>query len=199
MDLSRVVGYDPATVTGADRESAVLAPVIDRPDGEALLFIKRADHLSDHAGQMSFPGGGREPEDADLLATALRECDEEVGLDPGSADVVGRLDDIRTVTGYSVRPFVGTVPDREYRPGDEEVADVAVLSVDALTDRDNYESELRDHPHYGEIRVHFFHVDGYTVWGATGTMLIQLLELTTDWRPPPEPDREVDADADLPT
>jgi 8-oxo-dGTP pyrophosphatase MutT (NUDIX family) len=199
MDLSRVVGYDPATVTGADRESAVLAPVIDRPDGEALLFIKRADHLSDHAGQMSFPGGGREPEDADLLATALRECDEEVGLDPGSADVVGRLDDIRTVTGYSVRPFVGTIPDREYRPGDEEVADVAVLSVDALTDRDNYESELRDHPHYGEIRVHFFHVDGYTVWGATGTMLIQLLELTTDWRPPPEPDREVDADADLPT
>jgi 8-oxo-dGTP pyrophosphatase MutT (NUDIX family) len=199
MDLSRVVGYDPATVTGADRESAVLAPVIDRPDGEALLFIKRADHLSDHAGQMSFPGGGREPEDADLLATALRECDEEVGLDPGSADVVGRLDDIRTVTGYSVRPFVGTIPDREYRPGDEEVADVAVLSVDALTDRDNYESELRDHPHYGEIRLHFFHVDGYTVWGATGTMLIQLLELTTDWRPPPEPDREVDADADLPT
>jgi hypothetical protein len=68
-----------------------------------------------------------------------------------------------------------------------------------LIDLDNYESEQRDHPTYGRIRLHFFHVDGYTVWGATAEMLVQFLELATDWEPPAEPDRIVDADADLPS
>jgi 8-oxo-dGTP pyrophosphatase MutT (NUDIX family) len=213
MDLSRVVerGHPPGSAgdgtaaTARDppaeervREAAVLAPVIDRGGADHVLFTKRAEHLTDHPGQMSFPGGGREPEDADLLATALREADEEIGLERGEADVVGRLDDITTVTDYRVRPFVGRVPDREYTPRDSEVAEIAVLPVAGLVDSDNYESERRDHPHYGEIRLHFFHVGGYTVWGATANMLVQLLEWTTDWRLPPEPDRTVDADADLP-
>ncbi len=198
MDLQRVADHDPVAVTDETREAAVLAPVVDRPDGDGLLFIKRADHLGEHPGQMSFPGGGREPEDADLAATATREAREEVGLPPAAVDVVGRLDDIRTVTDYAVRPFVGRVPDRAYEPGDDEVAETAVLPLSALTDPDNYDSERRDHPRYGEIRVHYFRVDGYTVWGATGRMLVQLLELTTDWRAPAEPDRVVDADADFP-
>jgi|GEM_PF-96277 len=180
------------------RDAAVLAPVIDRAGADHVMFTKRAEHLTDHPGQMSFPGGGREPEDADLLATALREANEEVGLEPAEADVVGHLTDIRTVTNYRVRPFVGRVPDREYVPRDSEVAEIAILPVSGLVDPANYESERRDHPHYGEIRLHFFHVGGYTVWGATANMLVQLLEWTTDWTRPPEPDRTVDADADLP-
>jgi len=179
------------------RDAAVLAPVIDRAGADHVMFTKRAEHLTDHPGQMSFPGGGREPEDADLLATALREANEEVGLEPAEAEVVGQLTDIRTVTNYRVRPFVGRIPDREYVPRDSEVAEIAVLPVAGLVDLANYESERRDHPHYGEIRLHFFHVDGYTVWGATANMLVQLLEWTTDWTCPPEPDRTVDADADL--
>jgi 8-oxo-dGTP pyrophosphatase MutT (NUDIX family) len=198
MDLSRVAAYEPSVVTGEAREAAVLAPILARDDGDHVLFTKRAEDLADHPGQMSFPGGGREPDDDDLLATALREANEEVGLDPGEVDVVGRLDDIHTVTDYQVRPFVGRVPDREYVPGDREVAEIAVLPVAALVDHGNYESERRDHPHYGEIRLHFFYVEGYTVWGATAKMLVQLLELATDWNVPPEPDRVVDADADLP-
>ncbi|QLH77328.1 CoA pyrophosphatase [Halosimplex rubrum] len=211
MDLSRVRERDPVglpaegsradgsdRLTGEEREAAVLAPVVTRDGADHVLFTKRADHLPDHPGQMSFPGGGREPEDADLLATALREADEEVGLRPDEAEVVGRLDDIRTITDYLVRPFVARVADREYLPGDGEVAEVAVLPVAGLVDPDNYESERRDHPHYGEIRLHFFRVDGFTVWGATANMLVQLLELTTDWDLPPEPDRTVDADVDLP-
>jgi 8-oxo-dGTP pyrophosphatase MutT (NUDIX family) len=198
MDWERVAGHDPVEVTDEEREAAVLAPVVTRSDGEYLLFTKRADHLGEHPGQMSFPGGGREPSDDDLQATAKREAREEIGLRPSEAEVVGRLDDIRTITNYAVRPFVARVPDREYTPDEREVAEIAVLPLSALTDLDNYESERRDHPHYGEIRIHFFHVDGYTVWGATGRMLVQLLELATDWEMPTDVDRVVDPDADFP-
>jgi 8-oxo-dGTP pyrophosphatase MutT (NUDIX family) len=198
MDCQRVADHDPVAVTDESREAAVLAPVVPRADGPHLLFTKRADHLGEHPGQMSFPGGGREPSDADRRATARREANEEIGLTPPEIDVVGRLDDIRTITNYAVRPFVARIPDRAYTPDRREVAEIAVLSVDDLTDRDNYESERRDHPHYGDIRIHFFRVDGYTVWGATARILVQFLELATDWTMPSEVDRVVDPDAEFP-
>lgn len=209
MDLSRVARHDPDSVTDEEREAGVLVAVVDPgndawphggvPEDPHVLFIKRQDDLGEHAGQMSFPGGGREDFDPGLEGTALREANEEVGVEPANADVIGRLDDIRTVTRYAVRPFVARVPDADYRPRDtREVAEVAALSVEDLTDRANYDSERRDHPHYGDIRLHYFRVDGYTVWGATGRMLVQFLELATDWEMPPEPDREVEADAEFP-
>jgi len=196
MELGGVRGHEPLPVDDEPREAAVLAPVVVRDGVARLLFTKRADHLGEHPGQMSFPGGGREPSDDDLTATALREADEEIGLAAGEVEIVGRIDDIRTVTGYAVRPFVAVVPDREYAPDEREVAEVVLLPAPALTDPDNYESERREHPAYGEHRVHYFHVDGYTVWGATARMLVQLLELTTDWRVPPEPDRVADPESD---
>jgi len=197
MDLGRVAEYAPQEVTDEERDAAVLAPVADRDGEPHLVFTKRADHLGEHAGQMSFPGGGREPSDDALLATALREADEEIGLRPEEADVVGRLDDIRTTTRYAVSPFVARVPDREYVPDEREVAEIAVLPVTGLVDPENYESERREHPQYGEAIVHFFRVDGYTVWGATARILVQLLELTTDWRAPETIDRVLDPDADV--
>ncbi|MFB6151606.1 MAG: CoA pyrophosphatase [Haloarculaceae archaeon] len=197
MDLSRVVDHDATAVTGEAREAAVLAPVLTRGGAPHVLFTKRADHLSDHPGQMSFPGGGREPEDRDLLATALREANEEVCLAREEVDVVGRIDDINTVTNYQVRPFVGRVPDREYHPCDEEVAETVVLPVAELVDYTNYETEHREHARRGTVRLHFFHVDGYTVWGATADMLVQLLDLTTDWTLPPGPDPDAAPDPDF--
>ena len=201
MDLAAVTDHPATSVTDEQRDAAVLVPVITRSDADGgvhLLFTKRADHLGEHPGQMSFPGGGREPVDETLTETALREAEEEIGLDPSMAEVVGRLDDIRTITRYAVRPFVARIPDREYVPDEREVAEVVVLPVEALTDRANYDSERRDHPHYGDIRLHFFRVGDYVVWGATGRILVQFLELTTDWRVPEEVDRVVDPDADFP-
>ncbi len=197
MDFSGVRTHKPLAVTDERRESAVLVPIIERPEPQ-LLFTKRAEDLSNHPGQMSFPGGRREPEDADLRETALREANEEVGLEPASANFVGRLDDIRTVSRFSVRPFVAQVPDQQYQPTSSEVAEVAILSIADLTDRSNYDSERRDHPYYGDIRLHYFRVDGYTVWGATARMLVQFLELATDWEIPPDVDRVVESDAEFP-
>jgi 8-oxo-dGTP pyrophosphatase MutT (NUDIX family) len=198
MDLSGLRRHASRSLAGR-REAAVLAPVIER-DGDAhLLFTKRAEHLGEHPGQMSFPGGGREPVDRTLTDTALREANEEVGMRPDEVDVVGRIDDTRTSSSYAVRPFVGVAPDREYVPDESEVAEVAVLPIAALTNPTNYESERRTgHPEYGDHRVHYFHVDGYTVWGVTGRMVVQLLERTTDWRAPPDPDRVVGPEADFP-
>lgn len=197
MDLARVDAFEPTRVDGdAQARAAVLVPVLERDGGSHLLFTKRADHLGEHPGQMSFPGGGREPSDGSLWSTALREAQEEIGLRADEVDRVGRLDDIETVTRYAVTPFVAQVPDRTYEPDDREVAEIAVLSVRGLTDLENYESELRDHPSYGELRIHFFHVDGFTVWGATASILVQFLELSTDWRPPGAVDRVVEWDPD---
>jgi len=196
MDWKRVMAHEPTRDVDGDRKAAVLVPVIARADGNYLLFTKRSDDLGEHPGQMSFPGGGYEPKDEDLAATAKREAFEEVGLERENADVVGQLDDIPTVTNYLVRPFVAKIPDREYVPDEREVAEIAVLSLSALTDLDNYESERRDHPYYGDVRIHYFRVDGYTVWGATGRILVQFLELATDWTTPSDPDRIVDPDAD---
>lgn len=197
MDLQGVASFSPTRITGERHEAAVLAPVLERDGSPHLLFTKRADHLGEHPGQMSFPGGGREPSDDSLFDTAVREANEEIGLEPPDVDLVGQLDDIRTVTRYSVTPFVSRVPDREYRPDEREVAEIAVLPVGGFTDLDNYECELRDHPHYGEILIHFFHVGGYTVWGATARILVQLLELTTGWEAPDRIDRTVDKDPGL--
>ena len=190
MDLGPVAAHVPRRIDDEPNDAGVLVPVVegDRP---RLLFTERADHLPEHPGQMSFPGGGAEPEDADIRATALREADEEIGLAPEEVEVVGQLDDIRTITEYAVTPFVARIPDREYRPGDDEVASVVTLSVDDLTDADNYEYERRTHPHYGEMLVHYFHVGDHTVWGATGRIVVQFLELATDWRAPERSERDL--------
>ncbi|MFQ3293408.1 MAG: 8-oxo-dGTP pyrophosphatase MutT (NUDIX family) [Halobacteriales archaeon] len=185
MDLSRVANHTPREITDELRDAAVLIPVVEGRGGPGLLFTKRSDHLEEHPGQMSFPGGGQEPEDDGLRGTALREGNEEIGLRAGEVEIVGQLDDIRTITEYAVTPFVGRIPDRDYDLNDDEVAEIIVLPLEGLMDPDNYEFECRDHPHYDEVTIHYFHVDGYTVWGATGRILVQFLEVTAEWIVPP--------------
>ena len=189
MNLDPVANHDPLEIDDQRYDAAVIAPVVDRDGEDHLLFTKRADHLGEHPGQMSFPGGGAEPDDETLLETALREGNEEIGLQPEEAEIVGQIDDIRTVTEYAVTPFVARVPDREYVPDESEVAEIAVLPVSGLLDPDNYEYDRRSHPYYGDVVIHYFHVGEYTVWGATGRILVQLLELTTDFEAPERVDR----------
>lgn len=184
MNLDPVGDHDPAEIDDQEHDAAVVAPVIERDGEHSLLFTKRAEHLGEHPGQMSFPGGGAERQDETILDTALREAYEEIGLEREEAEIVGQLDDIRTITEYAVTPFVARVPDRAYEPDHREVAEIAVLPLSGLLDPANYEYEEREHPYYGSVVIHYFHVDGFTVWGATGRILVQLLELTTDFRAP---------------
>lgn len=197
MDVERVANHTPERITDEQHQAAVIVPILSRNSDPHLLFTKRADHLGEHPGQMSFPGGGREPRDTSIFDTAVREANEEIGLEAEEVTRVGQLDDIRTITRYAVTPFVARIPDRKYHPDHREVAEIAVLPVAGLTDYSNYENERRDHPHYGDIVIHFFHVNDYTVWGATARILVQFLELTTDWHAPETIDRIVDTDPDL--
>lgn len=181
MDLERIDGRD-GRRRNDGREAAVLVPVVERPAGYHLVFTKRGDDLTEHAGQMSFPGGSRESVDANPFETATREANEEIGLAATDVRRIGELDDIRTTTDYVVRPYVSRVPDRTFTPDGIEVAEIAILPVNAFLDPTNYECNRRTTPSGAERRVHSFSVDGYRVWGATGQLVVQLLELTTNWR-----------------
>src|SRR6056297_1110083 len=120
---------------GPLRPAAVLVPLVDRADGLTVLLTERTAHLHAHAGQISFPGGAFEPGDADAVAAALRETEEEVGLAPEQVEVVGRLDTYVTRTGFEVTPVVGLVrPPVLLRPDPFEVADVFEVPLDFILD-----------------------------------------------------------------
>lgn len=184
IDLEAIAAWTPRRIdTGVDR-AAILIPILEGSGTPSLLFTKRADHLGEHPGQMSFPGGGAEQRDEGLRATALRECHEEIGLRREEATIVGRLDDIQTITDYAVTPYVGRIPDRPYTPDQREVAEVVPLGLDGLIEPSNYDAETRTHPRLGDVTVPYFHTQGYTVWGATARILTQFLEVALDWTPP---------------
>ena len=170
---------EPAPVPHAgpgERLAAVLALLIQEPT-PSLLFTERALRLSRHAGEVSFPGGLQEPEDGDLVTTALRETWEEIGLDPGAPELLGALAPVHTfVSGILVIPFVGVID--ELPPltvSDAEIARVLTLSIHEL-DRAEEQRELR-RPNGRVWRGWWYETGDVTVWGATGFMLHQLLEI----------------------
>ncbi len=182
MDLAPVADWEPSRIGDPERAAAVLVPVTE--PGTELVFIRRSSTLAEHPGEMSFPGGNVERRDRNREATAIRESGEEVGLRPAEITTVGRLDDVQTVSGYTVSPFVATVPNRDYGPGDDEVAEVVRLAVGDLADPANHTFEPREHPGFGTVPCHHFHVGDRTIWGATARMLVQLLRLGTEWSVP---------------
>ena len=152
--------------------AAVLVPLVARPSGTTVLLTQRASHLKRHAGQIAFPGGRRDPGDASAQATALREAQEEVGLDPTRVQVLGELPDYRTRTGFRVTPVVGWIDDLPpLSPDPREVADVFEVPLAFVLDPANHQR------HYREVegqRRHFYALcwgERY-IWGATAAMLV---------------------------
>lgn len=157
--------------------ASVLLPIVDRPEGLTLLLTKRADHLSNHPGQVSFPGGRAEPEDRDYRATALRETEEELGVAAHKVELIGRLDDYLTHTGFIVSPVVGIVqPPLELAPDPGEVAAAFEVPLTHLLDPQHH----RRGEHVLEGKPRAFYVmdyNDYHIWGATAGMLINFYQL----------------------
>ena len=157
--------------------AAVLVSIVDR--GEAcLVFAQRTDRVGHHAGQISFPGGRIDPEDADDLAAALREAHEEVGLEPARVEPLGLLDDTETVaTQFVITPFVGVVRGPvAWQPDGEEIEKVIEVPVAALLERGCFRVERWERD--GVARdVYFYDYRGDTIWGATARILKQYLDL----------------------
>ncbi|MCY3732620.1 MAG: CoA pyrophosphatase [Rhodospirillaceae bacterium] len=157
--------------------AAVLLGLVERPGGLAVLFTERAKHLKDHPGQVSFPGGRIQPGDAGPVQAALREAEEEIGLDPRQVAVAGCLERLLTVTGFLITPVVGFIAP-EFRPVADrtEVADVFEVPLQFLLDADNVRRRYRERLG-ARMRVHEIEYEGHRIWGATASMLVGFLSL----------------------
>lgn len=158
-------------------QAAVLVPVVAHPDRATVLLTRRAPHLANHAGQVSFPGGKLEPGDGSAEAAALRETEEEIGLTPGRVEVLGRLGERVTGSGFQVTPVVGLVrPPVPQAGAGGEVDAVFEVPLAFVLDRANHRVETRYQA--GVERV--FHVLPYGehyIWGLTARLLVALCDI----------------------
>ncbi len=180
--------YDPAALTGdfavagVAREERILKPaavlilLVDRPEGLSVMLTQRTEHLLHHAGQISFPGGSAEESDAGPVETALREAEEEIGLDRRHVEIVGFLDLYQTVTGFLITPVVGFVkPPFELSPDSFEVAEIFEMPLSFILDPANHQRRSRV---YKGARRRFYVLPyrDYYIWGATAAMLVSFYE-----------------------
>ena len=159
---------------GAPTLAAVLVPLVNRQDGLTLLLTQRSADLPDHPGQISFPGGRIEPDDASPAAAALREATEEVGLPAARVEVLGHMATYQTVTGYEVTPVVGWVePPFDLALDAGEVADAFEVPLAFLLDPANQQRHFRM---LGDVRRDFWAIPygERFIWGATAAMLMML-------------------------
>jgi 8-oxo-dGTP pyrophosphatase MutT (NUDIX family) len=154
------------------RHAAVLIPLVTRTSGLTVLLTRRTDHLHDHAGQISFPGGRVEPEDAGATGTALRETAEEIGLRGDCIELLGTVGTYVTATGYHVTPVAALVhPPFELAPDPSEVAEVFEVPLSFILDSRNHQRNTvvtRE----GRRQYHAIPYGSFYIWGATAAMLL---------------------------
>jgi 8-oxo-dGTP pyrophosphatase MutT (NUDIX family) len=177
--LRRILGERPAieiSDSPQHRRACVLIPLI-RHDGHwSILLTRRAENLAAHSGQIAFPGGSVEGDES-LEQAAMREAEEEVGIPPHRVELIGRLDDVVTHSGFLVAPFVGLIHERiDYVMQESEVVEVFEVPVEALLDLRN--PEVRYVPfRKRQFPAYFYHYGEYEIWGLTGRMLKAFLDL----------------------
>jgi 8-oxo-dGTP pyrophosphatase MutT (NUDIX family) len=170
----------------ADRQSAtataaaVLVPIVDHPSGLTVIFTQRTSHLKAHSGQVSFPGGRAEPEDPTPEFTALREAREEIGLPMERVEVLARLPEYHTRTGFRVTPVVGLLqPPVERAPDPREVEEVFEVPLAFLLDPANHRRETRV-LQGRTVAYYVMRYENRTIWGATAGMLVNLYRHLAD-------------------
>ena len=153
--------------------AAVLVAVVDRPEPTVILTL-RPDTMRKHPGQISFPGGRIDPDDADAVTAALREAEEEIGLPPAAVQLIGIADRYRTITGFVVTPVVGIVPpDLDLNPHPGEVAALFEAPLHYLLEPAH--QQVRSIEWRGRER-HYYEIEweGHRIWGATAAMIVNL-------------------------
>jgi len=175
--------YDvPPELLSADaREAAVLVPFLRIEDAWHILYIRRANYPGDrHSGQVAFAGGKRDDVDDDLLATALREAREEVGIVADDVEVLGYINHHHTISEFQVRPYVGVMPwPYQLELDDVEVARAFTMPLNWLAQASNYRTEERQHPDSKRPWpvVYYDLYDGEMLWGATARMTLSLIDV----------------------
>jgi 8-oxo-dGTP pyrophosphatase MutT (NUDIX family) len=175
--------YDipPELLSDDAREAAVLVPFLRIEDAWHILYIRRANYAGDrHSGQVAFAGGKRDDMDDDLLATALREAEEEVGVAASDIDVLGYINHHHTISEFQVRPYVGVMPwPYELKLDEIEVARAFTMPLNWLAQTSNYRIEERQHPDSNRPWpiVYYDLYDGEMLWGATARMTLSLIEV----------------------
>lgn len=163
------------------REAAVLIPFLRGERGWEVLFIRRAHNEQDrHSGQVAFPGGRRDPGDADLVATALRESEEELGLAADAVEVLGHLNPYRTISNYLVTPVVGQIRwPYPLRPDPIEVGHWFTVPLVWLADHSNHQVRPREIPDWDHSIgvVYFDRYEGELLWGVTARITLSLLKV----------------------
>lgn len=161
------------------RASAVLVPLMQTADGVSVVLTRRADHLKNHKGEVSFPGG-RVEESESLIEAALREAEEEIGVSPDMVTVIGQLDPHATFVSNSlIVPIVAIVdPSAQFVANESEVSRILTVPLTQLAHEDSYENEWWSTPR-GDLNIHFFYLDDETIWGATGRILRQLFDIVS--------------------
>ena len=160
--------------------AAVLVPLIDRPEGLTVLLTQRASQLAKHAAQISFPGGRLEESDADVASAALREAQEEIGLDPAHVSIFGYLPDHLVISGFRVTPVLSLVtPPFSLELNAAEVAEVIEVPVSHVFDTRNHKARLR---RVGDEDMLLYDIpwQGHSIWGATAGMLLTLVRMVEE-------------------
>ena len=155
--------------------AGVLVPLVNAGAEYEFLLTKRTETVETHKGQISFPGGMAETHDADIIATALRETDEEIGLGRAAIEVIGLLDDLPTPTGFVITPVVGMVETLPaLAPNPHEVAEILRVPFSFFAETRNARKEMREF-RGTQREVWYYETGGHTIWGATAMIIRSLL------------------------
>lgn len=176
----RLAQYNPRELTLDYPEAGILVPVTDNATEPQIIFTQRAAHLKTHRGQVAFPGGKRDLEDATLLDTALRESWEEIGLQRGDVRVLGKLSQVVSRYGIVVTPFVGLVPEgTAFEPNLEELDSVFKVPISFFLEDRRLRTDTLSFLNY-TLYVPCYEWQGYHIWGMSAIVLVDLLNTAFD-------------------
>jgi 8-oxo-dGTP pyrophosphatase MutT (NUDIX family) len=168
--------HDPSLI-----RASVLIPLFEQRGDIYFVLTQRTEEVEHHKGQVSFPGGVMDKTDRTIMVTALREAEEEIGLSKNAVEVLGLLNDFRTLSGFCITPIVAFLPSLpSFSINTREVSEVFSIPLSFFLDSRNERVEQREYNNKA-IEVFFYHYGNYTIWGATAAMLRAFLYNFIEW------------------